>query len=80
MERSCITCGGTGYEEHIDPSLPPPPCRLCHPEEAQLHMALARDTRHVAATRRMAAYQTLYEAMKQPDLYEVTKQPDPLAL
>lgn len=56
MERTCIACGGSGIEEHIDRTLPPPPCRLCHPEEAERHMALARDTRLVAAAHRLDAY------------------------
>ncbi len=60
--KTCSACGGTGYEEHVDRTLPAPPCRLCRPEEAQLHMALARDTRTVVAARRLAAYQSLREA------------------
>lgn len=62
MERLCIACGGSGFEEHIDRTLPPPPCRLCHPEEAQQHLILARDTRQVAAARRLDAYYMLREA------------------
>ena len=63
MERVCIACGGSGLTEHVDRTLPPPPCRLCHPEEAELHMALARETRKVAAARRLDAYQTLRAAI-----------------
>lgn len=66
MERACIVCGGSGNEEHVDVTLPPPPCRLCHPEDAEVHMALARDTRQIAATRRLAAYQMLHDAIKSP--------------
>lgn len=67
MERTCTVCGGSGREEHVDLTLPPPPCRLCHPAEAQVHLTLARDTRHVAATRRLAAYQMLRDATQPPD-------------
>lgn len=63
MSDVCIACAGTGIEEHVDRTLPAPPCRLCYPQEAQVHMALARDTRHVAAERRKAAYQILREAI-----------------
>ena len=38
MERVCVACGGSGLAEHVDRTLPPPPCRLCHPEEAALHI------------------------------------------
>lgn len=62
MERPCIACAGTGLEEHIDRTLPAPPCRLCHPVEAQLHMTLARDTRNVATSRRLDAYLMLRDA------------------
>jgi hypothetical protein len=63
MERACIACDGSGLAEHVDRTLPPPPCRLCHPEEAALHLALARETRTVAAARRLDAYQTLRAAL-----------------
>jgi hypothetical protein len=63
MERVCISCHGSGLAEHVDRTLPPPPCRLCHPEEAALHMALARETRTVAAARRRDAYQMLHAAI-----------------
>ena len=63
MERECIACDGSGLAEHVDRTLPPPPCRLCHPEEAELHMALARETRTVAAAHRRDAYQTLRAAI-----------------
>jgi hypothetical protein len=63
MERECIACDGSGLAEHVDRTLPPPPCRLCHPEEAELHMALARETRTVAGARRLDAYQTLRAAI-----------------
>jgi hypothetical protein len=63
MERACIACDGSGLAEHVDRTLPPPPCRLCHPEEAELHMALARETRTVAVARRLDAYQTLRAAI-----------------
>ena len=63
MESACIACDGSGRAEHVDRTLPPPPCRLCHPEEAALHMALARETRTVAAARRLDAYQTLRAAL-----------------
>lgn len=62
MERMCSACGNSGFEEHIDLTLPPPPCRLCHPEEAQRHMILVRDTRQIAAVRRRDAYHLLDEA------------------
>ena len=67
MERACIACGGSGLAEHVDRTLPPPPCRLCRPEEAELHMALARETRTVTAARRLDAYQTLRAAMVRDD-------------
>jgi hypothetical protein len=63
MDRVCIACNGSGLAEHVDRTLPPPPCRLCHPEEAELHMALARETRTVAAARRLDAYQALRAAI-----------------
>jgi hypothetical protein len=63
MERACIACDGSGLAEHVDRTLPPPPCRLCHPEEAALHLALARETRTVAAAHRLDAYQTLRAAL-----------------
>jgi hypothetical protein len=63
MERVCIACGGSGLAEHVDRTLPPPPCRLCHPDEAALHLALARETRTIAAARRLDAYQTLRAAI-----------------
>ena len=63
MERRCIACGGRGLAEHVDRTLPPPPCRLCHPEEAELHMALARETRTIVAARRLDAYQALRAAI-----------------
>ena len=63
MERACIACDGSGLAEHVDRTLPPPPCRLCHPAEAALHLALARETRTVAAARRLDAYQTLRAAI-----------------
>ena len=63
MERVCIACGGSGLAEHVDRTLPPPPCRLCHPEEAALHMALARETRTVVAAGRRDAYQMLRAAI-----------------
>lgn len=56
MERTCIACGGSGYEEHVDRTLPAPPCRLCRPKEAERHMTLARETRNVVAARRMDVY------------------------
>jgi hypothetical protein len=59
MASQCIACGGTGYEEHVDRTLPPPPCRLCRPEDARRHMKLARDTRTVASSHRRAAYNDL---------------------
>ena len=61
MYRPCSACGGSGFEEYVDHTLPPPPCRLCRPEEAQRHLMLARDTRHVAASQRAAAYHLLRE-------------------
>lgn len=64
MELTCNACGGSGLDEHVDRTLPPPPCRLCRPEEAQLHMTLARDTRSIAAARRLAAYELLREAVR----------------
>ena len=67
MARMCMACGGSGLAEHIDRSLPPPPCRLCHPEEAAVHMALARETRTVAAARRRDAYQMLRAAIVRGD-------------
>jgi hypothetical protein len=68
MERTCIACDGSGLAEHVDRTLPPPPCRLCHPEEAALHLALARKTRTVAAARRLDAYQTLRAAIVLSDV------------
>src|SRR5205085_12421516 len=63
MERACIACDGSGLAEHVDRTLPPPPCRLCHPEEAALHLALARETRTIVAARRLDAYHTLRAAI-----------------
>ena len=63
VARVCIACGGSGLAEYVDRTLPPPPCRLCHPEEAALHMALARETRTVAAAGRRDAYQMLRAQM-----------------
>ena len=63
MARRCIACGGSGLAEHVDRTLPPPPCRLCHAEEAALHMALAHETRTVATARRRDAYQMLRAAV-----------------
>ena len=68
MERACIACDGSGLAEHVDRTLPPPPCRLCHPAEAELHMALARETRTVAAARRRDAYQMLRAAIVLGDM------------
>src|SRR2546429_8800063 len=68
MERRCIACGGRGLAEHVDRTLPPPPCRLCRPEEAALHMALAREMRTVAAARRRDAYQMLRAAVVLGDI------------
>lgn len=59
MYRPCIACGGRGCEEHVDLTLPPPPCRLCQPQAARLHMSLARETRTVAGAHRLTAYQAL---------------------
>jgi hypothetical protein len=63
MECVCMACGGSGLAQHVDRTLPPPPCRVCRPEEAALHMALARETRTVAAARRRDAYQRLRAAI-----------------
>jgi ribosomal protein S27AE len=63
MERVCVACGGSGLAEHVDRTLPPPPCRLCHPDEAELHMALARETRTIVAARRLDVYQALRAAI-----------------
>jgi hypothetical protein len=63
VARVCIACGGSGLAEHVDRSLPPPPCRLCRPEEAALHLALARETRMVVAAGRRDAYQMLRAAI-----------------
>ena len=63
MECVCAACGGSGRAEHVDRTLPPAPCRVCHPEEAALHKALAHETRTVAAARRLDAYQTLRAAL-----------------
>jgi hypothetical protein len=63
MERVCIACDGSGLAEHVDRTLPPPPCRLCRPEEAALHLALARETRTIVAARRLDAYHTLRAAI-----------------
>ena len=68
MARVCIACGGSGLAEHVDRTLPSPPCRLCHPEEAALHMALARETRTVAAGGRRDAYQMLRAAIVLGDI------------
>jgi hypothetical protein len=59
MECMCMACGGSGFTQHVDRTLPPPPCRVCRPDEAALHMALAHQTRMVAAARRREAYQML---------------------
>src|SRR5947199_9065258 len=68
MERVCVACGGSGRAEHVDRTLPPPPCRLCHPEEAALRLALARATRTIVAARRLDAYQTLRAAIAPGDV------------
>ena len=68
MERVCIACGGSGLAEHVDRTLPPPPCRLCHPDEAALHLALARATRTIVAARRLNAYRTLRAAFVRGDV------------
>jgi ribosomal protein S27AE len=78
MERVCIACGGSGLAEHVDRTLPPPPCRLCHPEEAELHMALARETRSIVAARRLDAYQTLRTAVVLGDVVPPAATPSPL--
>jgi hypothetical protein len=59
----CIACRGSGLAEHVDRTLPPPPCRLCHPEEAALHTVLARETRTIVAARRLDVYQILRAAI-----------------
>ena len=65
MERLCVACGGSRRAEHVDRTLPPPPCRVCHPGEAALHMTLVHETRTVAAARRRDAYQMLRAAIAQ---------------
>jgi hypothetical protein len=75
MERACIACGGSGLAEHVDRSLPPPPCRLCHPEEAALHLALARETRTIVAARRLDAYHTLRASLVLGDVVPPTASP-----
>jgi hypothetical protein len=67
MECVCIACDGSGLAEHVDRTLPPPPCRLCHPNEAAVHMALARETRTVATARRRDAFQMLRAAIMRGD-------------
>jgi hypothetical protein len=79
MEHACIACDGSGLAEHVDRTLPPPPCRLCHPAEAALHLALARETRTVAAARRLDAYQTLRAAVVLGDVVPPTATPALLA-
>lgn len=66
MEYTCTACGGTGLEEHVDRTLPPPPCRLCRPDEAQEHMLLAHETRTVVAARRLVAYESLRDTTGVP--------------
>jgi ribosomal protein S27AE len=68
MERMCIACGGSGLAEHVDRTVPPPPCRLCHPDEAALHMALAHETRSIVAAHRLDAYQSLRAAIVRGDV------------
>jgi hypothetical protein len=68
MECVCIACGGSGLAQHVDRTLPPPPCRVCCPEEAALHMALAHETRTVAAARRRDVYQMLRAAIALGDI------------
>ena len=75
MEHACIACGGSGLAEHVDRTLPPPPCRLCHPEEAALHLALARETRTIVAARRLDAYHTLRAALVLGDVVPPTASP-----
>ena len=79
IERACIACGGSGLAEHVDRTLPPPPCRLCHPEEAALHLALARETRTIVAARRLDAYQTLRAAVVLGDVVPPAATPALLA-
>ena len=71
MERMCVACGGRGVEEQVDPTLPPPPCRVCHPEAAEVHQLLARTTLHVMARQRGAAYHLLEAAGRQAALVAV---------
>ncbi len=66
MQRSCVLCGGSGLEAHVDLSLPAPPCRLCHPHEAEMHELLARQTRTVQTSQRLDAYLRLRDAAQFP--------------
>ena len=59
MTSRCIGCNGRGSEEHVDLTLPPPPCRLCHPVEAKQHGDLARETRGVRRVLRQQTYNDL---------------------
>jgi hypothetical protein len=68
MECTCMACGGSGLAQHVDRTLPPPPCRVCRPDEAALHMALAHQTRLVTAARRREAYQMLRAAIALGDI------------
>ena len=79
MECACIACDGSGLAEHVDRTLPPPPCRVCHPEAAAVHMTLAHETRTVAAARRLDAYQTLRAAVVLGDVVPPTATPALLA-
>lgn len=71
MEGVCVACGGRGVEDQVDPSLPPPPCRVCRPAAAERHQLLARVTLRVVTARRYAAYRMLQEAGRQAALVAV---------
>lgn len=62
MHAKCVVCEGSGIEDQVDTTLPPPPCRVCHPVEAARHQMLARATLRIDTAHRFAAFLALRDA------------------